>query len=191
MMHAVARLSLAALVAAACSSGDDAATTRDAEETAASGASAAPASAAARDACTLITKAEADAIVGAAFTPEPRVVSAERSTCDYGPGVGPSGQSYQGFTLVVHWKGGQEAIEIGRRAAGAATEAADGGGDSVASGVLGLRRLEGVGDEAYFSGRTMSYVRKGDVMLEFQLAGLSAPTPEQLRALANAALARL
>lgn len=187
MMHALARLALAAVVITACGSGDDAAATRDTGGADAGSLASAPA----RDACALITKAEADSIVGAAFGLQPRALADDKTACDYGPAVGPAGQSYQGFTLVVHWTGGTEAIEVGRRAAGAATDAAGGRADSVVSDVMGLRPLDGVGDEAYFGGRTMSYVRKGDLMLEFQLGGLDNPTPEHLRALATAALARI
>ena len=187
MTHTLARLTLAAVLISACRSGGDAnpPAARDVGE--------APdgVSAPARDACSLITKAEADAIVGTSFSVQPRPMSNERSACDYGPSTGPAGPTYQGFTVEVHWTRGKEAIEIGRRAAGIATDAAGGKNDDVASSVMGLRRLEGVGDEAYFSGRTMSYVRKGDVTLQFQLGGLDQPTPEHLRALANAALARI
>ena len=122
---------------------------------------------------------------------QPRSISADRSACDYGPSAGPAGPTYQGFSVEVSWKGGKEAIQVGRSAAGVATDAAGGKSDDVASGVMGLQRLDGVGDEAYFSGRTMSYVRKGDVLLQFQLGGLDKPTPEHLRALAQAALARI
>lgn len=184
MRHAVA-LALAAVLVVACSSGDGTDTTGD-ESGAGEGASVA-----ARDACSLITTAEADAIVGSSFAAEPRPISDDRSACDYMPAVGPAGQTYQGFTLEVYWRGGGEAMEIGRRAAGIATDAAGGSDDTVVTGVMGLRRVDGVGDEAYFSARTMSYVRKGDVMLEFHLGGLSQPTPEHLRGLATAALARI
>ena len=122
---------------------------------------------------------------------QPRSISNDRSACDYGPSTGPTGPTYQGFSLEVSWTGGKDAIEVGRSAAGIATDAAGDKSDSIASGVMGLQRLDGVGDEAYFSGRTMSYVRKGDVLLQFQLGGLDKPTPEQLRGLARAALARV
>ena len=187
VIRKLAPLVLSALVLGACSSGGDAGPPSRGDSVQASREAAGPA----RDACALITKAEANAIVGTSFSVQPRPISDARSACDYGPSAGPSGPTYQGFTLEVHWRGGREAIEVGRSAAGVATEAAGGRSDSVAAGVMGVQRVEGVGDEAYFSGRTMSYARKGDVTLQFQLGGLDNPTPQQFRALAAAALARL
>lgn len=186
--HSIARLALAvALLVTACKGSEDGKLPPDS----AAFSNADKPGTEVRDACSLITKAEADAIVGSAFDAQPRPRSGETSTCDYVPATGPTGPAHQGFTLKAYWTGGEDAIEVGRKAAGNATSAAGGTGDSVASGVMGLRRVDGLGDEAYFSGRTMSYVRKGDVTLEFQLAGLDNPTPELLRALAKAALARI
>jgi hypothetical protein len=187
LTHSIPRFALVALVALACRSADDANPPADREVADKAGQASGPV----RDACALITKAEADAIIGTSFSVQPRPMSNDKSACDYGPSAGPAGPTYQAFTLEVYWTGGKEAIETGRRAAGIATDAAGGSKDEVASDVMGLRRLTGVGDEAYFSGRTMSYVRKGDVTLQFQLGGLDQPTAEHLRALATAALARI
>ena len=190
LTHSIPRFALVALVALAalaCRSADDANPPADRDGAERAGNASGPV----RDACALITKSEADAIVGTSFSVQARPMSNDKSACDYGPSAGPAGPTYQAFTVEVYWTGGKEAIETGRRAAGIATDAVGGSSDDVASNVMGLRRLEGVGDEAYFSGRTMSYVRKGDVTLQFQLGGLDKPTPEHLRALATAALARI
>lgn len=57
--------------------------------------------------------------------------------------------------------------------------------------VMGLQRVDNLGDEAYFRRRAMSYVRKGDALLVFQNAGLNEPARQHWEALARAALARL
>lgn len=147
----------------------------------------APAAAAAeaRDACTLVTAEEASKILGSTATATSRAVSAERSVCDYVT------EAYEAFTLEAVWGGAEEEIKIARSAAKKATGMAGGRQDDVVRDVMGLTEVEGLGDEAYFARRTMSYVRKGDVLLVFQNAGLNEPAREHWEALARAALARL
>lgn len=177
----LAQLGALAVLVGGCSSGDG-----QPRETAG-----APAAAAARDACALITAEEAAAILGSPLTPTSRSVSAARSVCDYVPAGGAGAQSFQSFTLEAVWSGAEEEIRTARSAAETAASAAGGKEDEVVSSVMGLKRVEGLGDEAYFSRRTMSYVRKGDVVLVFQAAGLDEPAREHWEALARAALARL
>lgn len=145
---------------------------------------AAPA-AAARDACTLITAQEATAILGSPATATSRSASASRSVCDYVT------ESYESFTLEAIWTGAESEIQTARGAARKATGMAGGRQDQVVDDVMGLHKVDGLGDEAYFSRRTMSYVRKGDVLLVFQNAGLNEPARDHWQALARAALPRL
>ena len=167
-----------ALFAAGCSSAEPPPTESGA---------AAPAGPAAanRDACARITAGEVAKILGSTATATSRSVSPERSVCDYVT------QSYEAFTLEAIWTGAEEEIKSSRRAAEMAAEQAGGSQDEVVNGVIGLRKVDGLGDEAYFARRTMSYVRKGDVLLVFQTAGLNEPAREHWEALARAALGRL
>ena len=144
----------------------------------------APASAA-RDACALITADEVSNILGSTATATARSMSAERSVCDYVT------QAYEAFTLEAVWSGAEEEIKIARGAAKKATGLAGGRQDEVVNDVMGLHTVEGLGDEAYFARRTMSYVRKGGVLLIFQNAGLNEPAREHWEALARAALPRI
>jgi hypothetical protein len=144
-----------------------------------------------RDACALITGAEASAILGSPVTATPRSTSSSRSVCDYVPAGGPDAKSFQSFTLEALWSGAEEEIEIARRSARTAAQAAGGEQDAVVAEVMGLYRVEGLGDEAYFSRRTMSYVRKGDVLLVFHVAGLDEPGRQNWEALSRTALGRL
>ncbi len=150
-----------------------------------------PAAAEARDACSLITAEEASAILKSGVTATPRSTSATRSICDYAPVGGSGATSFQSFTLNASWSGAEEEIQIARRAASMATGAAGGRQDDVVASVMGLTKVEGLGDEAYFARRTMSYVRKGDKLLEFENAGLDEPARQNWEALARVALGRL
>jgi len=145
----------------------------------------AAASAAPRDACALITAEEASKILGSTATATSRSTSSARSVCDYVT------QSYESFTLEAIWTGAEEEIKTARSAAKMAAGHAGGRQDEVVNAVMGLTKVEGLGDEAYFARRTMSYVRKGDVLLVFQNAGLNDPAREHWEALARAALPRL
>lgn len=140
---------------------------------------------AARQACSLITIEEATKILGSPATATAGSTSNDRSSCDYVT------QSYQSFTLEAVWSGADEEIRTARTAAEMAARAAGGTQDEVVDDVMGLHRVAGLGDEAYFARRTMSYVRKGDVLLVFHTAGLAEPARQNWEALARAALARL
>ncbi|MBA2302800.1 MAG: hypothetical protein H0W08_09220 [Acidobacteria bacterium] len=142
------------------------------------------ASTASRDACSLITAEEAGKILGSPAKPTPRSTSAERSTCDYVT------DGFESFTLEAVWKGAEGELASARSAARLATSQA-GGQDQVVNSVIGLQRVENLGDKAYFSRRTRSYVRKGDALLAFENAGLNEPAREHWEALARAALKKL
>lgn len=179
MSRLIIPVTLVALIAAACGGGSD-------SKPAQPGADAAPAAAAAsRDACTLITPDEAAKILGSPTTATPRSITADKSVCDYVT------QGFESFTLEVTWRGADEAIKAARTSSNAAIAAAGGKQDNIVTDVMGMQRVENLGDEAYFSRRTTSSVRKGDVLLSFQTAGLNDPAREHWEALARAALARL
>ncbi|MDQ3068513.1 MAG: DUF3558 family protein [Acidobacteriota bacterium] len=177
----MAQVAATALLIAGCSSSE-----APPSETAAT-----PAAAQARDACTLITAEEASAILKSRVTATPRTTSTTRSTCDYAPAGGSGATSFQSFTLNASWSGAEEEIQIARRAASMATGQAGGRQDEVVASVMGLTKVDGLGDEAYFARRTMSYVRKGSMLLEFETAGLDEPARENWEALARVALARM
>jgi ABC-type glycerol-3-phosphate transport system substrate-binding protein len=181
LRHTVAVIAALALITAACGGSPD-------SNAAQSSGSASPASAApqSRDACALITAEEVEKILGSPATVTSRSESAQRSVCDYVT------KAYESFTLEVTWQGADDEIKTARTAATAATAAAGGKADQIVNDVMGLHKVENLGDEAYFSRRTMSYVRKGDVLLTFQNAGLNDPAArEHWEALARAAVARL
>ena len=168
---------LLTVLAAACGSEPASSPSSTAASTAASGATV-------RDACALITADEAARILGSAVKASPRSAGASRTACDYVT------EAYESFSLEVMPSGAAEelktAISGGKLAASQA-----GGGDQVVNDVIGMNRVDNLGDEAYFSRRAMSYVRKGDVLLVFQNAGLNEPAREHWEAMARAALARL
>lgn len=146
---------------------------------------AAPAAPAAREACALITVDEAEKILGSPVTATARSSTSQRSTCDY------VSKSFEAFTLEVVWKGGEDEIKSARSAAKNAVNAAGGEQDQVVNDAMGTYRVENLGDEAFFSRRTLAYVRKGEAVLAFQTAGLNDPALQKWIALARAALARL
>lgn len=167
-----------ALVAAGCSKND-----APPAETGAAAPAAAPA--AVRDACSLITADEVSKILGSPATATSRSASPERSVCDYVT------QSYESFTLEAIWAGAEEEIKTARSAAKVAAGQAGGRQDEVVNSVMGLTKVEGLGDEAYFARRTMAYVRKGDILLVIQTTGLNDPAREHWEALSRVALPRL
>jgi hypothetical protein len=158
----------------------------------------AAATAVARDACSLITKPEAEAILGVTVTPTPRDADPGQSMCYYDAGENP------GFGLTVRWSGGTRELELVRQtnpAAGGMMKESGMHAPTVST-LMALEPVENVGDEAYFNMRE-SYVRKGDVLLDFllqemvlsQISTGHAEPPAGLRekwtALARKALARL
>jgi hypothetical protein len=138
-----------------------------------------------RAACSLITIEEASKILGSPATATPGSSSADRSGCDYVT------QSFQAFTLEAVWSGAEEEIRTARNAATTAAAAAGGTQDQVVNEVMGVHRVDGLGDEAYFVRRGMSYARKGDVLLVIHTAGLQEPARANFEALARVALGRL
>jgi hypothetical protein len=152
----------------------------------------------ARDACALLTKAEAEAILGVPVSPEPREADPGESMCYYDAGSEP------GFGLKVMWSGGRQALDLTRK-----TQPVAGGlikrdamDAAIVAGLTALEPVGGLGDEAYFNLRE-SYVRKGDALLDFMLqelvqahiaAGHTDPPQglkEKWTALARTAVARL
>jgi hypothetical protein len=174
----IASIAVLALLGSACGG---------AQESAPQGSTTASTAAAkSRDACALITAEEAAKILGSPVTVTSRSESAQRSVCDYVT------QAFESFTLEATWQGAEDEIKTARTAATATVVATGGKQDQVVNDVMGLQRVENLGDEAYFARRTISYVRKGDVLLGFQTAGLNDPgAREHWEALARAALARL
>src|SRR5882724_5783595 len=117
-----------------------------------------------RDACALLTKAEAEAILGVRVTPQPRDADPGESMCYYDGGSEP------GFGLKVTWRGGRRALDLTWK-----TQPVAGGlikrdamDAPIVSALMGLEPIEGLGDEAYFNLRE-SYARKGDILLDFML----------------------
>jgi hypothetical protein len=151
------------------------------------GASTATAAPPARDACALITKPEADAILQAAVTPRSKTKPG-RSECEYQATDGG------GFSMKVYWSGGKEELAVTKSAMGLAPAMLRENGMEP-GGMMALRPVTGLGDEAYYNPIVGSYVRKGDVLMEFDLRLLQVPTPdaavERWRALAGKALGRL
>lgn len=169
-----------ALLATACGSSDPASSAPERSATGASAPAGTP-----RDACTLLTAEEVGKILGSPAKAIPRSTGADRSTCDYVT------EAYESFSLEATWTGAEDAIGVARRAAAVATSAAGGSGDATVNEVMGSQRVENLGEEAYFSRRGVSHVRKGDVLLSFQTAGLNDPAREHWEALARIALGRL
>lgn len=137
------------------------------------------------DACSLLTPEAAGKILGSPAKATTRPSSAGRSACDFVT------ESYESFTLEVIWANAEDEIKAARAAGAASTGLAGGAGDPVVSDAMGVQRVDDLGDEAYFSRRTMSYVRKGDKLLVFHTAGLNDGAREHWAALARSALARL
>jgi hypothetical protein len=146
---------------------------------------AASASGESRDACALITAEEAGKILGSVAKPASRSMAPGRSICDYVT------EAYESFTLEAVWVNAEAEMRSARSAGKLAAAQAGGNEDPAVNAVMGAQRVENLGDEAYFSRRTTSYVRKGDVLLIFQNAGLNEPAREHWEALVRAALARL
>ena len=168
------------LISAACGTGGNSQPSPEASPAASTGSSSVS-----RDACALITAEEAAKILGSAVKTASRSASAERSTCDYVT------DAYESFTLEAVWKDAENEMAAARSAGRLAAAQAGGTADPVVNDVLGVQRVQNLGDEAYFTRRAMSFVRKGDVLLVFQNAGLNEPAREHWEALVRAALARL
>jgi hypothetical protein len=191
-------LAIVALLAAACGRAERP-THPPAETGAPVGAStSAAATPIARDACTLITKPEAEATLGVTVTPTPRDADPGQSMCYYDAGESP------GFGLTVRWSGGTRELELIKTTSPAAGGMMKEGGmhAPTVNALMALEPVDSLGDEAYFNMRE-SYARKGDVLLDFllqemvlsQISTGHADPPAGLRekwiALARKALTRL
>jgi hypothetical protein len=145
--------------------------------------------AARQDPCSLITKAEADAILGTAFTVRP---GSAAGTCDYVP---TEGKRLNGFTITVHWTGGKEALSVVKGGMSIATSMMK-TGEMDPSSMMALEPVEGLGDEAYFNPMVGSTVLKDDTLLEFDIRAMmwhqtKEAGKELWKQLASKALARL
>jgi len=174
---AAASLALA-LAVAACGGGGGGSDTR------------AAATQASKDPCSLITEAEAEAILSADLTVGPGT-AAGPPTCEYAP----TGRTLNGFTLTVYWQGGREALEVGKQGRALATAMIQGEGRSL-DNMLALESVPGVGDEAWFNPAAGTMVLQGEVLLEFDIRGMMwhqkyEPGKELWKQLAARALSRL
>ena len=118
------------------------------------------------DPCSLITEAEAEAILSADLTVRPGT-AAGPPTCEYAP----TSRRLNGFTLTVYWRGGRGALDVAKQGYSLATEMIQGEGRSLAN-MLALEPVPGVGDEAWFNPAAGTMVLQGEVLLEFDIRGM-------------------
>ncbi len=148
-----------------------------------------------RDPCSLITKEEAETILGATFnvTKQEKVAGAGPPSCEYTPATS---KKLNGFTITVYWTGGKDALattKSGTRIAKVLmnTKQTD------PMGLMSIEPVDDLGDEAYFNPVLGSSVLKGDTLLEFDISAMMWHQPsreaglELWKQLANKALARL
>jgi hypothetical protein len=150
-----------------------------------------PASSTSQDACGLISKAEAESIVGNALRVQPDEVNPRSSSCNYVPEDG----SGTGFSLKVYWSAGKDEMATTKTAMGFAPKLMKQEGINT-GGMMALEPIDGLGDEAYYNPIAGSYVLKGDRLLEFDLRLLAFGQPagaprEKWLALARKAVDRL
>lgn len=117
----------------------------------------------ARDVCSLITEAEAEALLGADLIVTPGT-SGGPPSCIYKA----NSRRLNGFTITVHWQGGREALGVVLGGMTIATTLAKTDEPDINS-MMQLRPVEGVGDEAYFNPMAGTSVLKGDTLLEFDI----------------------
>ena len=148
-----------------------------------------------RDPCSLITKEEAEAILGATFTvtKQDKVAGAGPPSCEYTPA---SSKKLNGFALKVYWTGGKDALATTKSATRIAktfmkTSQTD------PMGLMSIEPVDDLGDEAYFNPVLGSSVLKDDTLLEFDISAMMWHQPsreaglELWKQLVNKALARL
>ena len=123
-----------------------------------------------RDPCSLITKEEAETILGAAFnvTKQEKVAGAGPPSCEYTPA---NSKKLNGFTITVYWTGGKDALattKSGTRIAKALmnTKQTD------PMGLMSIEPVDDLGDEAYFNPVLGSSVLKDDTLLEFDISAM-------------------
>ena len=142
-----------------------------------------------RDPCSLITKAEADAMLSDDFAVRP---GSEAGSCEYVPSAG---KKLNGFTVKVYWTDGKEALSVVKSGMSIATSMMNTDKMDLGS-MMTLQPVEGLGDEAYFNPMSGTTVLKGDVLLEFDIRGLMwhrklGEGREAWKQIASKALARL
>ena len=137
------------------------------EHTASASEPAKPNARGARDACSLITKEEVNAILGTAFSVRPGKSNGP-PTCEYVP---TASKKLNGFTLTVYWSGGKEALAVtkaGTRIAKAAMK----GTQVDPMSMMALEPIDDLGNEAYFNPMIGSSVLAGDTLLEFDIRAM-------------------
>jgi hypothetical protein len=142
-----------------------------------------------RDPCSLITKAEADAILSDVFTVRP---GSEAGSCDYVPSAS---KRLNGFNVKVYWKGGKEALSVVKGGMSIATKMMKTDEMELGS-MMTLEPVKGLGDEAYFNPMVGSTVLKDDTLLEFDIRAMMwhhkrGEGRELWKQLVSTALARL
>jgi hypothetical protein len=148
-----------------------------------------------RDPCSLITKEEAEAILGATFnvTREDKVTGGGPPSCEYTPA---GSKKLNGFALKVYWTGGKDALattKSGTRIAKALMKTSQ----TDPMGLMTIEPVDDLGDEAYFNPVLGSSVLKDDTLLEFDINAMMWHQPsreaglELWKQLVNKALARL
>ena len=143
-----------------------------------------------RDPCSLITNAEAAAILGAELTVT-RAAKDER-TCEYAPSTG---RKMNGFVVTVYWKGGKGALTTLKGGMSVATGLMKTGEVDMTS-MMKLEPVPGLGDEAYFNPIAGTSVLLDDTLIEFDIRAMmwhqSRESGRELwKQLAATALARL
>src|SRR5688572_19701937 len=113
-----------------------------------------------RDPCSLITKEEAQSILGATFTVTKRdkVAGAGPPSCEYTPA---GSKKLNGFTLTVHWTGGKDVLattKSGTRIAKSLMKT----NQTDPMGLMTIEPVDDLGDEAYFNPVLGSSVLKDD-----------------------------
>ena len=148
-----------------------------------------------RDPCSLITKEEAETILGAKFnvTRQDRVRGGGPPTCEYTPAAS---KKFNGFTLKVYWTGGKDALattKSGTRIAKTLMKT----NQTDPMGLMTIEPVDDLGDEAYFNPVLGSSVLKDDTLLEFDINAMMWHQPsreaglELWKQLVNKALTRL
>ena len=147
-----------------------------------------------RDPCSLITKEEAETILGATFKVEKHNNrGGGPPSCEYTPA---NSKKFNGCTLTVYWTGGKDALattKAGTRIAKAMMKT----NQTDPMSITAIEPVDDLGDEAYFNPVMGSSVLKDDTLLEFDITAMMWHQPsreaglELWKQLVNKALARL
>lgn len=163
---------LLVMVATIACSGEKAAS--DAADTASAGG--AVATAEVKDACSYVTKAEMETILGGTLNEPTSAPAGSGSACTY---VGPTGT----YAMVTVDPQGGEAALAGTRMAGAMM-------DSSAGDIKSTNSVAGLGDEAVMLIGGMLNVRKGAALIAVDLRGSTDPEVKG-RAIVEKVLAKM